>query len=133
MIHLADPDTLSNPAKKGIDMEKQLARQEIRIATTANFETILTIQELQTPSDTFELKFETVFACAKDTEARRTEASFFVKQEVLHNIEMACSNFLETDVTELQKPAVQHESVIQTFHIWAKRIVSQYGKGVTTR
>jgi len=78
LIQLADPDTLSNPAKQEIDMEKQLACQEIRIATTADFKTILTVRELETPNNTVELKFETVFAGAKDPEARQTKAQFFV-------------------------------------------------------
>jgi len=37
-------------------MEKQLADREIRIATNADFETLLTIRELQTPNNTIELK-----------------------------------------------------------------------------
>ena len=59
-------------------MEKQLACQEIRIATNADFETILTVRELETPNNTVELKFETVFAGATDPEARQTKAQFFV-------------------------------------------------------
>ena len=83
MIQLADPDTLSNPAKQEIDMEKQLARQEIRITTTADFETILTVRELETPNNMVELKFETVFAGAKDPEARQTKAQFFIDRDDL--------------------------------------------------
>jgi hypothetical protein len=89
LIQLADPDTLSNPAKQEIDMEKQLACQEIRIATTADFETILTVRELETPNNTVELKFETVFAGAKDPEARQTKAQFFIDQHQLKKIHAA--------------------------------------------
>jgi hypothetical protein len=56
LIQLADHHILSNPAKQEIDMEKQLADREIRIATNADFETLLTIRELQTPNNTIELK-----------------------------------------------------------------------------
>ena len=64
-------------------MEKQLARKEIRITTTADFETILTVRELETPNNMVELKFETVFAGAKDPEARQTKAQFFVDRDDL--------------------------------------------------
>ena len=86
MIQLADPYTLSNPAKEEIDMEKQLARQEIRIAATADFETILTVRELETPNNTVELKFETVFAGAKDPQARQSKAQFFIDRHQLKKI-----------------------------------------------
>ena len=86
MIQLADLDNLSNPAKQEIDMEKQLARQEIRIATTADFETILTVRELEMPNNKVELKFETVFAGAKDPGARQTKAQFFIDRDNLKKI-----------------------------------------------
>ncbi len=89
MIQLADPDTLSNPAKQEIDMEKQLSTHEIRIANTSNFETILTIRELKIPTDTIELKFDTVFVGAKDPEARQTKAQFFIDQHQLKKIHAA--------------------------------------------
>jgi hypothetical protein len=89
LIQLADPDTLSNPAKQEIDMEKQLSTHEIRIANTSNFETILTIRELKIPTDTIELKFDTVFVGAKDPEARQTKAQFFIDQHQLKKIHAA--------------------------------------------
>lgn len=76
-------------------MEKQLACQEIRIATTADFETILTVRELETPNNTVELKFETVFAGAKDPEARQTKAQFFVDQDNLQSIQKALVSVVE--------------------------------------
>jgi hypothetical protein len=95
LIQLADPDTLSNPAKQEIDMEKQLARQEIRIATTTDFETILTVRELETPNNTVELKFETVFAGANDSEARQTKAQFFVDRDDLQSIQKSLLSVVE--------------------------------------
>jgi hypothetical protein len=95
LIQLADPDTLSNPAKQEIDMEKQLARQEIRVATTADFETILTVRELETPNNTVELKFETVFAGANDSEARQTKAQFFVDRDDLQSIQKSLLSVVE--------------------------------------
>ena len=65
MIQIADPDVLLNPAKQEIEMEKQLFTQEVRIAITSNFDTILTIRELKIPNNTIELKFDTVFKDAK--------------------------------------------------------------------
>ncbi len=73
-------------------MQKQPARQEIRIATTADFETILTVRELQRPIDTIELKFETVFAGAKDPAARQTKAQFFIKSSSFYDAALALSN-----------------------------------------
>ena len=91
MIQIADPDALSHPAKQEIDMEKQLAHQEIRIATTADFETTLTIRELQTPNDTIELKFETVFAGANDPTGRQMKGRFFIDRAGLNDIQQALS------------------------------------------
>lgn len=76
-------------------MEKQLARQEIRIATTADFETILTVRELETPNNTVELKFETVFAGAKDSEARQNKAQFFVDRDDLQSIQKALLSLVD--------------------------------------
>ncbi len=76
-------------------MEKQLTRQEIRIATTAGFETILTVRELETPNNTVELKFETVFAGATDSEARQTKAQFFVDRDDLQSIQKALLSVVE--------------------------------------
>lgn len=70
-------------------MEKQLSTHEIRIANTSNFETILTIRELKIPTDTIELKFDTVFVGAKDPEARQTKAQFFIDQHQLKKIHAA--------------------------------------------
>jgi hypothetical protein len=89
LIQLADPDVLLNPAKQEIEMEKQLSTQEIRIANTSNFETILTIRELKIPTDTIELKFDTVFVGAKDPQARQTKAQFFIDRDQLQKIHLA--------------------------------------------
>jgi hypothetical protein len=89
LIQIADPDILLNPAKQEIEMEKQLSTQEIRIANTSNFETILTIRELKIPTDTIELKFDTVFVGAKDPQARQTKAQFFIDRDQLQKIHLA--------------------------------------------
>lgn len=91
MIQIADPDALSNSAKQEIEIKMQLNTQEIRIRSTADFETILTIQALQTPADTIGLTFETVFAGAKDPTAKQKQAQFFIKKEDLKNIQAALS------------------------------------------
>ncbi len=92
LIRFADPDASSNPSKQEIEMKKQQADQEIKIAATADFETILTIRELQTPNDLIELKFETVFAGAKDPQSRQIKAQFFIETNQLHGIALALSN-----------------------------------------
>ena len=92
LIQIADPDVLLNPAKQEIEMEKQLFTQEVRIAVTSNFETILTIRELKIPSNSIELKFDTVFIDAKDTHARQTKAQFFIDRDQLKKIHFAISN-----------------------------------------
>ena len=70
-------------------MEKQLVQREVRLGSASNFETILTVRELSSPAGTVELKFETVFAGAKDAEARQTKAQFFVDQDGLRSIQDA--------------------------------------------
>ena len=70
-------------------MEKQLVQREVRLGSASNFETILTVRELRSPAGTVELKFETVFAGAKDAQARQTKAQFFVDQDGLQSIQDA--------------------------------------------
>ena len=86
LIQIADPDTLSNPAKQEIEMNKQLFHREVRLGSASNFETFLTVLELSTPADMVELKFETVFTGAKDSQARQTKAQFFVTTAELTKI-----------------------------------------------
>ena len=76
-------------------MEKQLSRQEVRIASTSNFETILTIRELKIPRNTIELKFDTVFIDAKDPQARQSKAQFFIDRKELLKIHSALSNLVD--------------------------------------
>ena len=73
-------------------MKMQQNTQEIRIRSTTDFETILTIQALQTPADTIGSTFETVFAVAKDPTATQKQAQFFIKKEDLKNIQAALSS-----------------------------------------
>ncbi len=89
LFQIADPDALSNPAKQEIEMDKQLFHREVRIVSASNFETLLTVRELCTPTDTVELKFETVFAGAKDPRARQIKAKFFISRNDLKSIELA--------------------------------------------
>lgn len=91
LIQIADPDALSNSAKQEIEMDKQLFHREVRLASASNFETFLTVRELSTPTDTVELKYETVFAGAKDPQSRQTKAQFFINRNDLKGIELALS------------------------------------------
>ncbi len=91
LIQLAHHDVSSNLAKREIDMEKQLVQREIRITTNADFETILTIRELQGPIDTIELKFETVVAGANDPTGRQMKGRFFIDRAGLNDIQQALS------------------------------------------
>ena len=95
LIQIADPDALSHPANQEIKMEKQLVQREVRLGSAPNFETILTVRELRSPAGTVELKFETVFAGAKDAQARQTKAQFFVDQDGLHSIQKALLSLVE--------------------------------------
>lgn len=70
-------------------MQKQRAQHEVRLGTLANFQTILTVRELDTLAGTIELKFETVFAGAKNPHARQTKAQFFINQSDLQSIRLA--------------------------------------------
>ena len=92
MIQLADPDALSNSAKQEIEMNKPVAFREVPIGFASNFETILSVRELQTPADTIELKFETLFANANDPNARQTKAQFFLNRKQLAEIQTVFSN-----------------------------------------
>ena len=67
-------------------MEKKLFHREVRLGSASNFETFLTVRELSTPADTVELKFETVFAGAKDPQARQTKAQFFISKDGLVDV-----------------------------------------------
>jgi hypothetical protein len=91
LIQIADPDALSHPAKQEMKMEKQLVQREVRLGSASNFETILTVHELSTPAGTVELKFETIFAGAKDAHARQTKAQFFVTKWDVESIQRALS------------------------------------------
>ena len=91
LIQLADPDTLSNPAKQEIKMEKHLTSHEVRLGYASNFKTIVTIRKRPAPEETIELKFDTVFAGAKDPQARQTKAQFFLAQKDLMNFQLALS------------------------------------------
>jgi len=76
-------------------MEKQLVQREVRLGSASNFETILTVRELRSPAGTVELKFETVFAGAKDVQARQTKAQFFVDRDGLQSIQKALLSIVE--------------------------------------
>ena len=91
LIQIADPDALSHQAKQEMKMEKQLVQREVRLASASNFETILTVRELSSPAGTVELKFETVFAGAKDAQSRQTKAQFFVTKRDFESIQRALS------------------------------------------
>ena len=91
LIQIADPDALSNSAKQEIKMEKQLFCREVRLGSASNFETFITVRELSTPANTVELKFESVFAAAKDPQARQTKAQVFLTRSDLKSIELALS------------------------------------------
>ena len=95
LIQIADPDVLSNTAKQEMKMEKQLVQREVRLGSASNFETILTVRELRSLAGTVELKFETVFAGAKDAQARQTKAQFFVDQDGLQSIQKALLSLVE--------------------------------------
>ncbi len=95
LIQIADPDALSHPAKQEIKMDNQLLQREVRFGFASNFETILTVRELRSPAGTVELKFETVFAGAKDAQARQTKAQFFVDQDGLQSIQKALLSLVE--------------------------------------
>ena len=95
LIQIADPDALSHPAKQEMKMEKRLVQREVRLGSASNFETILTVRELRSLAGTVELKFETVFAGAKDAQARQTKAQFFVDQDGLQSIQKALLSLVE--------------------------------------
>ena len=73
-------------------MQKQPTQQELRLGSVANFETIVTIRQLASPSATVELKFEAVFAGAKSQRARQTKAQFFINPSDLNNLQLAIAS-----------------------------------------
>ena len=72
-------------------MGKNSFHREVRLGSASNFETFFTVRKLTTPADTVELRFETVFAGAKDPQTRQTKAQFFVTTEELTKIGTAVS------------------------------------------
>lgn len=103
LIQIADPDGLSHPAKQEMKMEKQLVQREVRLGSASNFETILTVRELSTPAGTVELKFETIFAGAKDAQARQTKAQFFIDKSDLQNLRLLLSKLGQTFADRVEK------------------------------
>lgn len=73
-------------------MQKKPTQHEVRLSTVANFETILTLRQLDAPAGTIELKFETVFAGAKNPQARQTNAQFFIKPSDLNTLQQALAS-----------------------------------------
>ena len=86
LIQIADPDTLSHPAKQEMKMEKRFVQHTVCLGSASNFEIILTVRELSAPIETLELKFEAVFTSARDAQARQTKAQFFVDRYGLQRI-----------------------------------------------
>jgi hypothetical protein len=84
LIQIADPDTSSKTAKQEIKMHTKANPYHVHFGSASNFETILTLQQVDSPTGTTELKFETLFANAKDALARQTKARFYLtKNELL--------------------------------------------------
>jgi hypothetical protein len=103
LIQIADPDALSHPAKQEMKMEKQLVQREVRLGSASNFETILTVRELRSPAGTVELKFETVFAGAKNATARQLKAQFFsskLQLSVLHETLSSITHLFQSEGNE---------------------------------
>jgi hypothetical protein len=78
-------------------MGQSRAGREISLSSSTNFETILTIRSVRAPSNTFELKFDTLFLNAKDPKARQRKASFFVQKAQLKELNSHITQLLSQD------------------------------------
>jgi len=67
---------------------------EIRIGSSTNLDTYLSVQEVHTPTETVELKLQTSFHGAKDPVARQTKAQVFVTRAELAAIRDDIETFL---------------------------------------
>jgi len=77
-------------------MKMQTHTRGLQIAATSDFETFLTIRKLTNPEGKIELKFETVFAHAKDPKAKQTKAQFFIDQDQAQEFIDALQEFSAT-------------------------------------
>jgi hypothetical protein len=68
-----------------------------RIGLAANHETIVTIKRGALDRDTIELRFETLFAGAKDPAARQVKAQFFLSEQQLLTLNQDIRSFLGVD------------------------------------
>ena len=66
-------------------MEK-LGNYEVRVGSCSTYQTIFVARELPSPMGLIELKLETVFSGAKDSQARQTKAQLFVDRGGLRDI-----------------------------------------------
>ena len=66
----------------------------VQFGSASNFETILTLQQVDSPTGTTELKFDTLFANAKNALARQTKARFYLTKN--------CSTPRQADISKVE-------------------------------
>lgn len=71
-----------------------------RVGLTTNHETIVTIKRVALDCDTIELRFDTLFAGAKDPLARQVKAQFFLSEDHLFSLNQNIQSFLDADRTK---------------------------------
>jgi hypothetical protein len=108
-------------------MENQLTQHEVRLGSESNFKTILTIRKLQTPEDTVELKFDTLFDDTKDIRPQQTTAQFFLNNKEVQNIQLALLSLNAKKDEGIVKPDLEKPlQEIENFSMWAKKCILRY-------
>ena len=68
--------------------------KEVKLGSSEKFQTIISIKEVQAPLGNVELRFETLFAKAKDPTARQKKAQFFLTHSELVELRDEITAFL---------------------------------------
>jgi hypothetical protein len=108
-------------------MENQLTQHEVQLGSESNFKTILTVRKLQTPEDTVELKFDTLFDDTKDIRPQQTTTQFFLNNKEVQRIQLALLNLNANKDDGLAKPDKEKPlQEIENFSMWAKKCILRY-------
>ena len=77
-----------------MSQKQQSLMQEVKLGSSEKFQTIISIKEVQSPLGNVELRFETIFAKAKDPGARQKKAQFFLTHDELVELRDEITAFL---------------------------------------
>ena len=77
-----------------MSQQQQSVVKEVKLGSSDKFQTIISLKDVQSPLGNVELRFETIFAKAKDPGARQKKAQFFLTHEELVKLNDEITTFL---------------------------------------